>query len=56
MECSLQVGNGSLPQVKDFRNLRVFFTSEGTLDCEIGRRIGVAGAVLQSHCCDKTRA
>ena len=48
MECLLQVGNESLPQVKEFKYLGVLFASEGTMEREIGRRIGAAGAVLHS--------
>ena len=48
MECQLQVGNESLPQVKEFKYLGVLFASEGTMEREIGRRIGAAGAVLRS--------
>ncbi|KAL3043760.1 hypothetical protein OYC64_003589 [Pagothenia borchgrevinki] len=48
MDCPLQVGNESLPQVKEFKYLGVLFSSEGTMEREMGRRIGAAGAVLQS--------
>uniref|UniRef100_A0AAQ4R3P6 Reverse transcriptase domain-containing protein n=1 Tax=Gasterosteus aculeatus aculeatus TaxID=481459 RepID=A0AAQ4R3P6_GASAC len=48
MDCLLQVGNVSLPQVKEFKYLGVLFTSEGKMECEFGRRIGAAGAVLHS--------
>ena len=49
MDCLLRVGNESLPQVKEFKYLGVLFTSEGTREREIGRRIGAAGgAVLHS--------
>ena len=41
-----QVGNESLPQLKDFKYLGVFLASEGTVEREIGRRIGAAAAVL----------
>ncbi|KAK5928647.1 hypothetical protein CgunFtcFv8_013696 [Champsocephalus gunnari] len=47
MDCPLQVGHESLPQVKEFKYLRVLFSSEGTMEREMGRRIGAAGAVLQ---------
>ncbi len=36
----LQVGNETLNQVKEFKYLRVLFTSEGTMEQEIGWRIG----------------
>ncbi|KAK5888302.1 hypothetical protein CesoFtcFv8_016814 [Champsocephalus esox] len=48
MDCPLQVGNESLPQVKEFKYLGVLFSSEGSMEREMGRRIGAAGAVLQS--------
>uniref|UniRef100_A0A8P4KHH4 Reverse transcriptase domain-containing protein n=1 Tax=Dicentrarchus labrax TaxID=13489 RepID=A0A8P4KHH4_DICLA len=48
VDCLLRVGSESLPQVKEFKYLRVLFTSEGRMEQEIGRRIGAAGAVLQS--------
>ena len=59
MDCLLRVGNESLPQVKEFKYLGVLFASEGTMEREIGRRIGAAGAVLHSllpHRCDEKRA
>ncbi|KAK5885849.1 hypothetical protein CesoFtcFv8_016945 [Champsocephalus esox] len=34
--------------VKEFKYLGVLFSSEGTMEREMGRRIGAAGAVLQS--------
>ena len=49
MDCPLQVGNESLLQVgNEFKYLGVLFSSEGTMEREMGRRIGAAGAVLQS--------
>ena len=42
VDCLLRVGNESLPQVKEFKYLRVLFTSEGMID----RIVGAAGAVL----------
>ncbi|KAK5873269.1 hypothetical protein PBY51_018325 [Eleginops maclovinus] len=48
MDCPLQVGNEALPHVKEFKYLGVLFSSEGTMEREMGRRIGAAGAVLQS--------
>ena len=48
VDCPLRVGNASLPQVKEFKYLGVLFASEGTMEREMGRRIGAAGAVLQS--------
>ena len=51
MDCAVQVENESLSQVKEFKYLWVLFTSEGRTEQEISRRIGAAGAVLQSLCC-----
>lgn len=48
VDCPLRVGNESLAQVKEFKYLGVLFASEGTMEREIGRRIGAAGAVLRS--------
>uniref|UniRef100_A0A8C5CRJ5 Reverse transcriptase domain-containing protein n=1 Tax=Gadus morhua TaxID=8049 RepID=A0A8C5CRJ5_GADMO len=48
VDCLLRVGNESLAQVKEFKYLGVLFASEGTMEREIGRRIGAAGAVLRS--------
>ena len=48
VDCQLQVLGEPLPQVKEFKYLGVLFTNEGTMEREIGRRIGAAGAVLQS--------
>ena len=48
MVCAVQVGNETLPQVKEFKYLGVLFTSEGRTEQEISRRIRAAGAVLQS--------
>ncbi|KAK3515281.1 hypothetical protein QTP70_013483 [Hemibagrus guttatus] len=46
--CTLQVGGEILPQVEEFKYLRVLFTSEGRMDREIDRRIGAAAAVMRS--------
>ena len=46
MECLLRVGNEFSPQVKEFKYLSVLFMSEGTIEWEVGRRIGAVGAVL----------
>ncbi|KAK3509855.1 hypothetical protein QTP70_015865, partial [Hemibagrus guttatus] len=46
--CTLQVGWKLLPQVEEFKYLRVLFTSEGRMDREIDRRIGAAAAVMRS--------
>ena len=48
VDCLLWVGE-SLAQIKEFKYPGVLFVNEGTIhECEIGRRIGAAGAVL--HC------
>ncbi|KAK5900174.1 hypothetical protein CesoFtcFv8_009574 [Champsocephalus esox] len=47
MDCPLQVGNESLPQVKEFKYLGVLFSSEGTMErrcswhVQLGRDQGV---------------
>ncbi|KAK3516360.1 hypothetical protein QTP70_009415 [Hemibagrus guttatus] len=46
--CTLQIGGEVLPQVEEFKYLRVLFMSEGRMDREIDRRIGAAAAVMQS--------
>ncbi|XP_070399338.1 uncharacterized protein [Nothobranchius furzeri] len=46
--CPLRVEGEALPQVEEFKYLRVLFTSEGRRDREIGRRIGSASAVMQT--------
>ncbi|KAK3556482.1 hypothetical protein QTP70_008321 [Hemibagrus guttatus] len=46
--CTLQVGGEVLPQVEEFKNLGVLFTSEGRMDREIDRQIGAAAAVMRS--------
>lgn len=48
VDCSLRVGNESLPQVKEFKYLGVLFTSEGRREREIDRRIGAASAVMRA--------
>ena len=48
MDCAVRVENETLSQVKEFKYLGVLFTSEGRTEQEISRRIGAAGAVLQS--------
>ncbi|KAK3542767.1 hypothetical protein QTP70_002969 [Hemibagrus guttatus] len=45
--CTLQVGGEVLPQVEEFKYLRVLFTSEGRMDRENDRRIGAAAAVMR---------
>ncbi|KAK3539573.1 hypothetical protein QTP70_010272 [Hemibagrus guttatus] len=49
--CTLQVGGEFLPQVEEFKYLGVLFTSEGSMDREIDRRIGAAAAVMRSVYC-----
>ena len=50
MDCLLRVGNEFLPQVKEVKYLGILFSSEGTRECEMGRRIRAAGAVLRLLC------
>uniref|UniRef100_A0A8C5A4J3 ribonuclease H n=1 Tax=Gadus morhua TaxID=8049 RepID=A0A8C5A4J3_GADMO len=59
VDCLLRVGNESLAQVKGFKYLGVLFASEGTMEREIGQRIGAAGAVFAfalPHRCNEKRA
>ena len=44
MDCLLRVGN-------EFKYLGILFSSEGTREREMGRRIGAVGLVLRSLCC-----
>ncbi|KAL3060984.1 hypothetical protein OYC64_009239 [Pagothenia borchgrevinki] len=58
MDCPLQVGNESLPQVKEFKYLGVLFSSEGTMEREMGpenRSSGSGTAVALPHRCDEKR-
>ena len=48
VDCLLRVGNECLPQVKELKCLRVLFMSEGMMRCQIGLRVGAAGAVLHA--------
>ncbi len=48
VDCPLQEGNESLPQVKEFMYLGVLFTSGGTTEQATGQRTGAGGAVLYS--------
>ncbi|KAK0137050.1 Retrovirus-related Pol polyprotein from type-1 retrotransposable element R2 [Merluccius polli] len=41
VECTLRVGDEILPQVEEFKYLGVLFTSEGRMEREIDRRIGL---------------
>ena len=48
VECTLRVGDEILPQVEEFKYLRVLFTREGRMEREINRRIGAASAVMRT--------
>ena len=48
VECTIRVVDEILPQVEEFKYLRVLFTSEGRMEREIDRRIGAASAVMRS--------
>ncbi|TWW63631.1 hypothetical protein D4764_03G0006390 [Takifugu flavidus] len=48
VECLLWVKEEILPQVEEFKYLRVLFTSEGRMEQEIDRRIGAASAVMRT--------
>ena len=51
VDCLLQVGNESLPQVTDFKYFGILFTSEGMMGREIDQRVGAAGVVMHAlHC------
>ena len=47
VECTLRVGDEILPQVEEFKYLRVLFTSEGRMKREIDRWINAASAVMR---------
>ncbi|TWW55951.1 hypothetical protein D4764_09G0010010 [Takifugu flavidus] len=47
VECLLRVKEEILPQVEEFKYLRVLFTSEGRMEQEIDRQIGAASAVMR---------
>ena len=46
VDCSLWVGSELLPQVEEFKYLRVLFTSEDKMEHELDRWIGAASAVV----------
>ncbi|TWW59288.1 hypothetical protein D4764_06G0008180 [Takifugu flavidus] len=48
VECLLRVKEEILPQVKEFKYLGVLFTSEGRMEQEIDRWIGVVSAVMRT--------
>ncbi|TWW78062.1 R2DM Retrovirus-related Pol polyprotein from type II retrotransposable element [Takifugu flavidus] len=48
VECLLRVGEEVLPQVEEFKYLGILFTSEGRMERESNRRIGVASAVMRA--------
>ena len=50
VDCLLRVGNESLPQVKEFKYLRVLFMSEGMMGCKTDQRVGAVGVVLHALC------
>ncbi len=45
---SLWTGSELLPQAKEFKYLRVLFTSEGKMEREMDRQIGAASAVMRA--------
>lgn len=47
MDSSLQVSSGE-PEVKEFKYLKVLFTSQSKMECEADWRIGASSAVLQT--------
>ena len=48
--CLLWVGAEILPQVEEFKYLRVLFTSEGKMRLEIDRRVAAVSAVMHTLC------
>ena len=48
MDYLLRVGNESLPQVKEFKYLRVLITSQGMMGREIDQRVEAVGSVLHA--------
>ncbi|TWW80933.1 hypothetical protein D4764_01G0007480 [Takifugu flavidus] len=55
VECLLRVKEEILPQVEEFKYLGVLFTSEGRMEREIDRRIGVQGMSSQKETPRKTQ-
>lgn len=51
IDCPLQAGNKSLPQVKEFKCFKVLFTINRTLEHEVHWRIRIAGKILESFYC-----
>ena len=49
VDCPLQVGEESLPQVEEFKYFGVLFMSEGKMEWEIDTRIGVGLTVMQTE-------
>lgn len=47
-DCPLWVRSESLPQVKEFKNLKVLFTSEGKVELQMDKLFGEASAVMQA--------
>ncbi|KAK0132409.1 hypothetical protein N1851_032714 [Merluccius polli] len=48
VDCSLRVWSELLPQVKEFKYLRILFMSEGKIEREMDRRIGAVSAVMRA--------
>ncbi|TWW73694.1 hypothetical protein D4764_15G0010900 [Takifugu flavidus] len=48
VECFLRVKEEILPQVEEFKYLRVLFMSQGRMEQEVDRRIGAASAVMRT--------
>lgn len=46
VDCALWLGSDLLPQMEEFKYLRVLFTSEDSLEQEFDRRIGMAAALM----------
>ncbi|TWW73530.1 hypothetical protein D4764_15G0009240 [Takifugu flavidus] len=56
VECLLRVKEEILPQVEEFKYLGVLFTSEGRMEQEDDRRIGVASTVMRTLHRDRVRS
>ena len=55
VDCPLQVGGELLPQIEEFKHLRVLFTIEREMEQEIDRQIGSNGDI-EAVCCGEERA
>lgn len=57
VDCSLWVGSKLLPQVREFKYLRVLFTSDGKMDFEVADRCCISSnAGIVPDCCGKKKS